>query len=130
MRIYTSWGDQEGASGRDLEAALDALQRDGDEAAFVGVERDDGAFLQTRRLPLEHRAPGEEMPRRGSVPPGVRAMFLRFAEGKEGWDEGMEWLDVPAPRWWQALPWWALALPWVVVAALLVLLPRCSGVFR
>ena len=119
MDLRTPFGLKENATRGELEETLDALQRASDEDVFVTVERDDGTFLQMRRLPIEHGGPQMARPRRASVPPGVRDMFVEFAAGNREWDRGVEWIEAPPPRWWQALPWWAVVLPWVLFAALL-----------
>jgi hypothetical protein len=79
-------------------------------------------------LQIEHRKPEWQKARRGSVPPGVRAMFHEFAEGNQEWDRGVEWIEDRAPLWWgRNVPGWVVALPFIALAAACFFLIKCAG---
>ena len=102
MKISTPYGDEDVSPGK-FPACLDGLQRSAisnDEDCFIVVEgRRPNLFLQAMPWKLERLEDGRIY--RATFPPAVHEMFLAFAEGERGWDEGIEWIDVtdgPPPR--------------------------------
>jgi hypothetical protein len=123
MRFRTPFGVKSDPPRAEVERELDALQHGCDEEVFVGIERPDGSFLQIRRLPIE-LGDGKGRVRRASLPPGVRRMFLDFADGKPGWDDGIEWIEDPEPTGLGRL-----VAAWVVILAVLATVGAVAGFY-
>jgi hypothetical protein len=116
--VMTEAGSVGAADVGALVVALDAMQSSADEDAFVTVSRPDGAFLQMRRLTLE-LGDGTGANRQGSLPSGLRELFVSFARGERAWDHGMTWSE-PSPT--PQVRGLARVLPgWLVAVALILL---------
>ena len=102
MKITTPFGDMD-VTAAEFSKQLDGVQRTGigdEEDSFIVVEgRRPNLFLQAMPWKLERLEDGRIY--RATFPPAIHRMFIAFAEGKRGWDEGIEWIDVtdgPPPR--------------------------------
>src|SRR6266511_412977 len=95
MKIKTPYGWMD-ATPAEFSEQLDGVQRsaiDNDEDCFIVVEgRRPGLALQSLPWKLERIEDGRTF--RATFPPAVHVMFIAFAEGKPGWDAGIEWIDV------------------------------------
>jgi hypothetical protein len=116
MKITTAFG--EGTTRREMEEALEGIQAVADEDVFLVVEREDGEFLQMRRLPLERGRDGRLY--RAKVPESLRRTFRAFADGTPGWDEGIEWIDVTDEKSLPGFPGRAPAAVWWAAGVLLI----------
>jgi hypothetical protein len=109
MRITTSDGERD-VDAEGLAHAVREIHRararipgerstsdpDPNEFLVVHGPRDD-SFVQIRPWLLERGEDGRVF--RGTLPPAVLELLRGFAEGRPGWDAGVEWTDVESlPR--------------------------------